>query len=262
MGPQLILFCRLHVGNYGPGGGPAPAWQAVIASVVNTANPIPRGPDFVSTDFSAGVLEPGWNVVNPLGSGSVSFSGAGSADAVMEIAVDGGINHNPWVPNESVRAGRFVPDGDVEIEANFDTVPTEEFQMEGLLFEQSDRSFLRFEVYADSAGLHAFAAQQLDGAATILYDRVIPGGLPEVYLRVTRSGDQWTFATSPDGITWTVEWTGASPIRSDLVSVHAGNYGTDPATAPAWTAKVDYVVNTAMPLAAEDGVGAPVPNPT
>jgi hypothetical protein len=90
-------------------------------------------------------------------------------------------------------------------------------------------------------------AKFVDGSAQSLVNTVVSVSGP-VWLRVGRSGDVWTLAWSVDGVSWT---TAASFVHAMSVSqagVFAGNAGG----APAHTAVIDYVFDTAAPILDED----------
>lgn len=214
----------------------------------------PQPPSFRSDDFSAGYLGGRWEVVDPRGDGSVALTGLGTSDARVELSVPAGVDHQPWTTNDALRIVQQLADTDVELEAKFDSVPTAAFQEQGLLVEEDADSYLRFEVHHDGTTLRAFAARIVDGSASSVANVAIPTGGSSVWLRVARTGDQWRFDTSTDGSSWVTRASFTQPLVVTHAGVFAGNFGPGP-LAPAWTAAVDYVFDTATPVVPEDPTG-------
>jgi hypothetical protein len=52
-------------------------------------------------------------------------------------------------------------DTDFEIEVKFDSLVLERYQMQGILVEQDEQNYLRFEFYGDGQNVHLFAASHL-----------------------------------------------------------------------------------------------------
>jgi hypothetical protein len=240
--------------------GSSRRWQRVllvVAAVLASgpgapvADP-PAGP-FRSDDFAGAALGPHWERVTPHGVGSVRLAGAAGTGHWLALSVPAGVNHNPWTANEAVRAVQLVPDGDLSVEARFDSVPFARYQMQGLTVAQSETTFLRYGVHHDGSGLRLFASTTVDGAPEVVVDDELPD-LDTVYLRIDRTGLAWTLSWSADGASWSVGATLTHAMAVAEVGPFAGNY--DPAgNAPAFTALVDRVVDRAAPA-------APVTQPT
>jgi regulation of enolase protein 1 (concanavalin A-like superfamily) len=185
-----------------------------------------------------------WTFVNPVGDGSVSVT-----NNALRISVPGGVDHDAWTSgNRAPRVMQMVADGDFEVEAKFESAVTQAYQLQGLIVEQDANNYLRFDVYSYGSGVSVLAASFVNGSPTVLVNSGI-SAWTNYYLRVKREGSQWTYSYSYDGTSWA---TGATFTRSLAVSkagVFAGNAGG----APAFTAVVDYVFNTASPIVPEDG---------
>ncbi|MEL6286641.1 MAG: Ig-like domain-containing protein, partial [Pseudomonadota bacterium] len=95
-----------------------------------------------------------------------------------------------------------------------------------------------------------------DGATSAIADISIPNGAAE-FLRVTRTGDQWTLEYAADGQTYTQLATFNAPLTVTAVGPFAASAGSNP---PGFDAQVDYVFNTAAPIVPEDGVSSPPVN--
>ena len=224
------------------------------ASTVDAS--VQPGPAFVSDDFDAPNLDPVWSVVDPVGDGSVAVSGAGSGAAHLELAVPAGTSHDPWHTNRSLRVMQPAANGDFVAEVGFASVPTGGTQMQGLIVEQDEGNWLRFEVHHTGSKFRAFAARTVDGSSSSTVTATLPAPPGSgVFLRVARVGDEWTMSWSYDAVTWTVAGSFSHALAVAAVGPFAGNGGT---AKPAFTALVDYVFDAAAPVAPEDGV-VPVP---
>ncbi|MCP4304966.1 MAG: DUF1349 domain-containing protein, partial [bacterium] len=109
-----------------------------------------------------------------------------------------------------------------------------------------------FDTYSTGSSLKVFAAVTVDGNSTTQINLTVPGNTQ--YLRVSRSGDDWTFEYSNDGVNWTTAGSFTHAMTVTSAGVFAGNTGD----ADGFTAQVDYFENTASPLTTEDGNPVPV----
>lgn len=202
---------------------------------------------FVSDDFSSANLDPAiWTFVDPVGGAGVSLSGG-----ELSIAVPAGTEHDIWYSgNDSVRIMQPTDDVDFEIEVKFASVPSQGFQIQGVLVEQDAQNFMRFDFYSDGPNLWLFAARFVNGSPTIMYNSIIgsPSG-GDLYMRVARAGNLWTQSYSNDGTSWTQSTSFSHAIAANSVGPFAGNAGAS----PAYTGIVDYFFNTAAPIDPEDG---------
>ncbi len=212
----------------------------------------------VSDDFSAGLLDPVWSVVDGVGDGSVSLVGQGSVDARLSLSVPGGSNHDAYVTNESLRVMQPVSDDDFEMVVKFDSVPELAYQEQGILVEADSNNWLRFDVHRSSAGLRAFVGKVVGGSWATVSNTVASGGSSSVWLRVSRSGDTWSYATSGDGVGFTAAASFSQALSVSSAGVFGGNYASSEPSAPAYEALVDYVFNTASPIVGEDPAGPAV----
>lgn len=208
------------------------------------------GAAFESDDFSKGVLDARWSIVDPVGDGAVGFVGAGTADARLSLSVPGGTNHDPWNSNRSLRVMQSAADIDFQAEARWTTVPSLKYQAQGLLVQQDAGNWLRFDVHSTGSALRVFAARTVNGTSkSLLVKGVVPG--TEVGLRVTRVGSAWTLEYSA-GSGWTTAGTVQHALAVTSIGPFVGNSGPN----PAFTSQVDYVMDTAAPIVEENGVPA------
>jgi len=198
----------------------------------------------VSDDFHTGVLNTGlWTVVDPQGDGTVELVGAGTPDAHLELSVPAGTVHDPWRTNTALRVMQPARDEDFEIEAKFVSEATEQYQNHGLLVEEDDTNFIRFDVFSDGTGLHLYSASLTNGVPSQKVNDII-GSAPTMYLRLARTGDQWTGWYSYDGVIWVTAVSFSHSLTVTSVGVFGGNYTPN----PAYTAVVDYFVETSAPI--------------
>ena len=101
----------------------------------------------ISDDFNrcTAAVAP-WQVVDPLGKLTLTTSGVGANDAVMEMSIPGGDTLN--ITGKKADAPRVMQpsaDTDFEIEAKFDSGVALKYQVQGILIAGDDNDFLRFD---------------------------------------------------------------------------------------------------------------------
>jgi hypothetical protein len=237
------------------GGTDNPVTVPVSGSVAVTAtfvedgggDPPPPPPDpsaLVSDDFNVCALDGAvWSFVDPVGDASLSVNGS-----QLELSVPGGVAHDVWTGgNFAPRVMQSVSDEDFEVEVKFESTVADSFEMQGLIIEESASEFLRIDFYGNGGQPYAFVARFAGGQPTVVANVPVTVGASP-YLRVGRVGDQWTVESSGDGSSWSTVASFASALTVSEVGVFAGNAGA----APAHTAVVDYVFNTAAPIVPED----------
>jgi len=218
-------------------------------SVPQTTLPASDVSGVVSDDFSGSVLDSSvWSVVDPVGDGSVGLTGT-----QLALSVGGGVSHDPWSGGDTaLRVMQAANDTDFGIEVKFESGLTQGYQGQGLLVEESSGRFVRFDVFGDGRSVYVYSAF-VDGSSAVTKVNQKVGLSAPMWLRVTRSGDTWTYATSSDGSAWTVRVSFSQALVVSQVGVFAGNFGSGGSPAPAHTALVDYFFNTASPIIPEDG---------
>jgi regulation of enolase protein 1 (concanavalin A-like superfamily) len=191
------------------------------------------GSVIASDEFSASALDTGiWALVDPVGDAGLTMTGTQAS-----LSVPAGVSHDLWTSgNQAPRLLQAAPDSDFEVEVKFDRMASQKFQMQGILVEQDADHYLRFGSYFDGSAVRLFTASLWAGTAQVRGSRVIGGSAP-LYMRVKRSGSQWTHSYSFDGINWQSPHTFSFPMTVTAAGVYAGNAGTSP---PAFTALIDY----------------------
>jgi regulation of enolase protein 1 (concanavalin A-like superfamily) len=209
----------------------------------------PPPPAFVSDDFHDGPLGVQWSLVEPAGASHAL--GTEGIDSYLSLSTGTG-NHDIWHSNNSVRAMQEVADENFTLEARFLSLPTQRYQMQGFLIEADPDNWLRFDIYSDGARLYAFGASTVNGASSQAFRSGIGEGTA-AYLRLTRSGDVFTFAYSEDGETWVT----AGSLSRAMVVAQSGVFAASAGGAGGFEARVDYVQIDSDPIQSEDGVTAP-----
>lgn len=209
----------------------------------------PGGAQLLSDNFCVdGTLESYWRIFDPYtltgmpagGISTISVSGSN-----VEIDVPAGYDHNLWSGSSNLapRILQQTQNIDFDVEVKFISVPSVRYQMQGLIVQQDDDTFLRFEIFHDGTNVKIFAAY-IDGATALTKHNGTLASVP-AYLRISRSGNNWTFDYSFDGSTWQTATTFSQAITVTEVGIHGGNTGTTP---PAFTAIADYFRNMSDPF--------------
>jgi regulation of enolase protein 1 (concanavalin A-like superfamily) len=236
-------------GMVGAGGTAGSGGIGGVGGTAGGGGTVPGGM-IVSDDFHTGILNTQlWQVVDPQGDSAVGFAGAGTPDAHLLLSVPAGTEHDPASPNTTLRLMQSAADEDFEIEVKFESEPTQQFQMQGLLVEQDASNYLRFDVFSGGSGLNVFSASYTNGTESRKINAPIASG-PMTYLRLARVGNQWTARYSYDGATWVTATSFAHVLTVGSVGVFAGNFNPN----PAYTAVVDYFFETSSPIVPEDGL--------
>lgn len=197
----------------------------------------------VSDDFNDSVLDENiWTFVNPVGDANYSLSGG-----ALSFEVPGGGSHDVWkAGNLAPRIMQSAMDTDFRIEAKFDSLPSQKYQVQGLLVEQDVDDLIRFDIYFDGENTRLFSADFVAGNPTIRLNAPIVIGIPS-YFAVERMGDIWNFYHSEDGLVWSLATSFTRILSVTSVGVFAANHGVPVSVSPAYTGVVDYFSNAAVP---------------
>ena len=216
----------------------------------------------VSDDFSSCELNDRWTFINPLNDGSYSL-GANGQSAEVTVPASDDVIHNVWTTGiDAPRLMQPANDTDLSVEVKFDSAINEGGAWQGLLIEQKDGSFIRYNFYKRTLSdgsqpelvIHAYSykvgsgdqPKSEGGASKRIPDRTGP-----MYMRIVRTGDEWQLFYSFDATNWTKTAEFTFDMQVDRVGFFAGNnklFGK----IPGHTAVVDYFFNTAAPIVPED----------
>ena len=176
--------------------------------------------------FDAGALDTSiWTIVDPRGDGSITFD---ATHAI--ISVPAGTSHDIWTSgNNSNRIMRSAVDDDFTIEVKLDSTVNQRFQLQGILVQQDDDNFIRFDYYSPGTSARAFSATFSNGSPTVRHNQNIGSQPGPLYIRVERVGDTWSHYFSTDGVGWALATTFDYALNVSQVGVFAGNAGSSPA---------------------------------
>lgn len=216
-----------------------------------TASAPGDSPAAISDDFNAPNLDTGhWRLVDPVGGATVAIDGAGTADAVLRLSVPAGASHDAWGVNATARVMQTVGDTDFAIEVKIDSPADARYQIQGLLVEEDELNWARFDFYSDGTAVHAFTATTVGGSSSARANSIIPAAGP-LWMRVERLGDSWVQSYSADGDLWQQNAAFTHAMSVAAVGPFAGNFAAS-GPAPAHTAVFDYFFDLAAPITPED----------
>ncbi len=226
--------------------------QAIADGFVFTTGGGPGNGQFGSDDFrTCSGLDPRWTFTNTsAGDSSASIEQMGQ-DSVLQILVPAGVEHQAFGTIDAPFVTQVVDDGDIEIEAKFLTRPTEGFAIQGILALGSDGRWIRFDTFGTGSTTRWFVGQTT-GASTV---EVAQGDLPALgepfWIQIARSGSDWTYRYSVDGIGFTDLVTFTFGMDLNRIGPYAGS-GVG-SSSPGFVSQVDYVFSTESPIIPEDG---------
>ncbi|MCD4815925.1 MAG: DUF1349 domain-containing protein, partial [Methanosarcinales archaeon] len=210
----------------------------------------------ISDDFNASTLNTTlWTKFDPKNDATFEIVGTGTSDAWLNITVPAGISHDVWTnDNNAPRIMQAAKNTDFEIEVKFESQLTSQYQMQGVIIQQDDSNYLRFDFIRDATDTKVFAASITGGAATKKSDVIISPADNPLYLKVKRQADQWTQFYSFDGTIWIEATNFNHPLTVTSVGPFVGNQGyQDSSNSPAFTGLIDYFFNSSSPIIPEDG---------
>ena len=209
----------------------------------------------LSDDFNASTPEPNptWRFYDPYdisngkdsGEATLTFDGTNAL-----IDVPKGMAHDLWKTENTNKAPRLLQattNTDFKFEVKFETAPKVKHQLQGIIVQQNDNIFLRFDVFYNMSSVQLFIAY-VDGASgkvTTHKSTSLPTS-PN-YRQVIRSGNNWTFRYSNDGITWN-EIAFSQQMNVTEVGVFAGTVGVN----PKFLSSIDYFIDLDQPIEDND----------
>lgn len=205
---------------------------------------------FLSDDFNNFTIDTMWTKVDPVGNAIFQTTGTNTSDARVEVALPGGSAHDVWLSgNQSARLMQQASDVDFVLEAKFESILTQRFQLQGVIIEQDSSNYLRFDFYSNGSATRIFGAVFSNGGATVQANATVPSGIT-LWMQVTRVGDGWTLAYSVNGTDWITAVTFTHAMSVSTLGPFAGNAGSNP---PPFTMRMDYFFNADFPIDPEDG---------
>ncbi|MBP6016428.1 MAG: DUF1349 domain-containing protein [Candidatus Promineofilum sp.] len=216
-----------------------------------------------SDDFSSCELSDRWKWVDPLGDGAHGVTGH-----QVEISVPAGKAadaHNIWTTGIDVpRLMQPSNNTDFTIEVKFDSTLSGLVAMQGVLVQQDEQNFIRFDFYKRSpenepqqVTVYAATFQNLLPVVRTQSNNKVDEQLKPIYMRIVREGNKWTQFYSYNGEDWTENVSFTFEMVVKQVGIYAGNTPYK-GNVPAHTAVVDYFFNSASPIVPEDSYYKPV----
>ncbi|MCK5571465.1 MAG: hypothetical protein KAJ12_01835, partial [Bacteroidetes bacterium] len=179
----------------------AVAWQQAVAGPTT----------FVSDDFNSHNLKrPLWAYTDPNNDATVMMQGVNTGDADFFMTVPAGSSHDLWTGGYLVpRIMQAAVNEDFNLEVKFKSslsgVIYDTYQAQGVIVEADASNLLRFDfTTGDDDSTKVFAAVFTGGFGSPdvkINKNVSAYGVSPLYLRVHRSGDNWTMLYSFDGST-------------------------------------------------------------
>ena len=203
----------------------------------------------ISDDFSAPELNTSlWTIFNPLGDSIVTTTGTGTRNALLSIWVPGITEHTIWYGINNVpRVMQNASNKDFGIEVKFQSQLGSDTQAQGVIIQQDINKYIWFNFESDGTSTRIISGNFTDGSYNLGAFATISGSPSAVplYMRVKRTGDNWTMSYSPDGLNWTTGFNVKYSLKVSSVGLYVGNRGYLP---PDHTGLIDYFFNTDSPL--------------
>jgi uncharacterized repeat protein (TIGR01451 family) len=199
----------------------------------------------VSDDFNTSTLNTSlWSFVNPVGDGSFSLTGT-----QLKLNVPAAANHVPGLNGTDTSVRMLQPIGNVDftVTAKFDSIPTQGYTFEGILVHQDSSNYLLFQFGSTGSQLIVNSAIIVNTVETSQQSANLAPGASSLWLRVQRSGNNWTESWSADGNTFSTVGTFTQALTTTDVGVWAGNYNGVTSSSPAYAALIDSFVTGAAP---------------
>jgi hypothetical protein len=213
-------------------------------AVVATFKPFSAAPP-VTDQFNAAAINTSvWSLYSSLGDGSMSESGGH-----LQITAPAGNAHYPnTTGNTAIQVLQQVVNADFQVEAKFDSTPSD--SSEGIMALQDQSNYIHCSVASNSDGVHPFSGFLSGSTITNGNYAADIGSVASYWLRLARSGNNWTCSVSTDGTNYSTVTSFSQALTLNQLGVWAGNWqGT------AFTAQVDYFSNG---FTTQPSPGAPV----
>jgi phospholipase/lecithinase/hemolysin/regulation of enolase protein 1 (concanavalin A-like superfamily) len=190
----------------------------------------------VSDEFaSAGVNPDVWTVEAP-------------PDATVTVANDhlvlslpAGANHDAFLGGDhAARILQTVSNADLDVSAKFDSVLNAAYEGQGIMVQQDDQTYLRFEVSTDGTQSYLTGGSVGGGAETNFFSSPLPSQGSPLWLEVKRTGDTWSLNSSTDGVNYTTAGVFSQKIAVSAIGPYAWNYNGNTSLTPAVTSQIDY----------------------
>ena len=113
-----------------------------------------------------------WTYADPFGDVELGFTGSQA-----ELSLPQGLRHDLVADDEVPKLLQAAPDTDFEVEAKWDTAPTEGYHLQGILVQQDADGMLRIETHHDGSSQRLFIARIAAGQASVVHNASFQGPL-------------------------------------------------------------------------------------
>ncbi|MCB0872765.1 MAG: PKD domain-containing protein [Thermoleophilia bacterium] len=212
--------------------------SASASTTVTVAAPAP-GTTGISDTFTGPVLDPRWELSDAVGNSSAGITATGQ----LRIGVPAGSGHPLWVPNQAASVTAAAPDIDGTVTVKFDSFPSGQYTEQGLIYREADGDFLAFDLWSDGgSGLNTWVGAQVNGTGPVTLGDVVHlnDTSGPMWLRVERSGDDWTMSVSRNGTSFARVTQVTHTMQVARIGPLAGNDGTT----PPFAALVDQITDS------------------
>ena len=212
--------------------GSGPVTDTVTYTVTDPGSGGSSGSGPSSDSFDGTSLDPVWTLIDPRGDVTLTVSGGAA-----RLALPAGATHDLWTGrNYAPRLQQPIGDTDFDVTAKFTSIADTRYQFHGIVVQQDLDDLLRFDLVATGSSMFAFAGRLTAGTATDRLRQTIPTPTGPTWVRVTRTGTNWTLRISTNGTDWTTIGTFTDPLTPTSIGPHAANHGYP---APAYTGIID-----------------------
>jgi hypothetical protein len=226
-----------------------------LASSADLTFQTTRAATLVADDFNACTINTQvWSFADPQLQAALALNGGYTSEARLSLSIPAGVSHDVWAGgNLAPRLMQWSSDNDFTILVKFDSPLNAKYQRQGVVVEQGNGDFLRFDFFTNGVNTRAYAGFYYNGKINQRLNKSVGGLiLAPLYLRVERQGDVWTLSHSPNGQDWTMVGSFTQPLAVTRVGVFAGNAADAGETPPAHTALVDFFAVASTPPPDED----------
>jgi len=227
-------------------------FKAMLVALTVTSSLSVEASALLSDDFNSDTTEPNptWILYDPYdgkeGDSTLTVEGGNAL-----INIPAGKQHDLFLPISKNKAPRFLqpaPNSDFKFEVKFETVPSSDTQMQGIIIQEDNNNFLRFDVYRDNSGkvylyiayINADTSVENSAVQAHTEGKGIELTTSPKYRQVIREvvGNKWTFRYSDNGVDWT-EVTFTQELVVSDVGFYAGTAGNN----PSFLSSVDYFID-------------------
>ncbi len=225
----------------------------VDSSLLGFVTAAPTSQD--SDDFFANNLDLSrWSLVDPTGAAEVNMLASSTGEGHLQFSVPAGVASSPWMTLDAARLTQAVQDEDQSLQAIFRGAMGDNGTGQGLVFEEDESNFARFEFVYNSNKLQLFAAVFANGSLQNMQFTDLQTGPwaagGTLGMRVDRVGNAYKQKYTLDGLNWILGPT----LTSNMVLGRAGILLASEGNPPAGiTMIIDSFQNNASPISNEDG---------